>query len=63
MEDRDVLDEFKGWADRDGGCSGKGGVLLVEQEDPNECFKVFLPDMSAELPKRGQGIPACCINI
>ena len=35
MEDRDIFNGLDGWAGRDGRGSGKGGILLVEKENPN----------------------------
>jgi hypothetical protein len=50
MEDRDVFDGVNRRAGRDRRGSSGVGILLVEEENPDECFEVFLFDMFAELP-------------
>ena len=49
VEDRYVFHKVDGWTDGDARYSGERGVLVVEEELPNELFKVFVPDVVTQL--------------
>ena len=48
MEDRYAFDGIEGWTGSKGRGSNKGRVFLIEQENLDKGFKIFLLYMSAE---------------
>lgn len=48
MENRDILDVLRGWAERDVGCPDESWVLLIKEKRPDKVIEVHSTDVLPE---------------